>query len=51
MSLNITDEILGFFHDIQWVIVFKDVTKFYIYLIIFYGLAFLLIWGHMFFFP
>ncbi|HQX27618.1 MAG TPA: hypothetical protein PKX38_06740 [Alphaproteobacteria bacterium] len=30
----------------SWKIIFLDVVKFYIYLILFYGLAFLLMWAH-----
>jgi len=32
--------------ETDWKDVFKDVGKFYLYLILFYGLAFLLVWGH-----
>ncbi len=33
------------FYNIDWKAALKDVAKFYIYLVVFYGLAFLLVWG------
>ncbi len=32
-------------YDISWKAVLKDIAKFYIYLVVLYGLAFLLVWG------
>lgn len=45
MDQNTTDKINGLFNGIPWKPIFKDAAKFYIYLIIFYGLTFLLVWG------
>ncbi len=41
---NILD--IDFFKDIEWKSVLKDILKFYIYLVIFYGMVIFLLWAH-----